>query len=93
LTMSDDGSEINNEIAEEVTDLSNSDVCTKYQEASKIVNLALPVSYLSALLELKLSTFASLVQLSWMHSSQSFTTRRSTASLLRRALLSPFAFP
>jgi len=39
--MSDDGSEINNEIAEEVTDLSNSDVCTKYQEASKIVNLAL----------------------------------------------------
>lgn len=26
---------------EEVTDLSNSDVCTKYQEASKIVNLAL----------------------------------------------------
>lgn len=26
---------------EEITDLSNSDVCTKYQEASKIVNLAL----------------------------------------------------
>jgi methionine aminopeptidase len=26
---------------EEVTDLSNSDVCTKYQEAAKIVNLAL----------------------------------------------------
>jgi curved DNA binding protein len=29
------------EVKEEVTDLSNSDVCTKYQEASKIVNLAL----------------------------------------------------
>eukprot|EP00956_Cyclotella_meneghiniana_P015781 scaffold24523_cov46-Cyclotella_meneghiniana.AAC.2 len=26
---------------EEITDLNNSDVCTKYQEASKIVNLAL----------------------------------------------------
>lgn len=26
---------------EEITDLSNSDVCTKYQEASKIANLAL----------------------------------------------------
>jgi methionine aminopeptidase len=31
----------NNVEVEEVTDLSNSDVCTKYQEASKIVNLAL----------------------------------------------------
>jgi len=29
------------EAKEELTDLSNSDVCTKYQEASKIVNLAL----------------------------------------------------
>mmetsp|Transcript_24792 Transcript_24792/g.46307 ORF Transcript_24792/g.46307 Transcript_24792/m.46307 type:complete len:408 (-) Transcript_24792:311-1534(-) len=29
------------EEGEEVTDLSNSDVCTKYQEAAKIVNLAL----------------------------------------------------
>lgn len=40
----DDDSEYSNEIEEEeeiVTDLSNSDVCTKYQEASKIVNLAL----------------------------------------------------
>ena len=26
---------------EDVTDLSNSDVCTKYQEAAKVVNLAL----------------------------------------------------
>eukprot|EP01083_Nonionella_stella_P295982 1005650_1 len=40
--MSDDGSEYSNEIEEEeVTDLSNSDVCTKYQEASKIINLTL----------------------------------------------------
>lgn len=41
--MSDDGSHYSNEIEEEeeVSDLSNSDVCTKYQEASKIVNLAL----------------------------------------------------
>lgn len=41
----DDDSEYSNEIKgqeeEQVTDLSNSDVCTKYQEASKIVNLAL----------------------------------------------------
>jgi methionine aminopeptidase len=34
------GSEAEEE-AEEVTDLSSSDVCTKYQEAAKIVNLAL----------------------------------------------------
>jgi len=42
--MSDDESEISvgeEEEEEEVTDLSNSDVCSKYQEASKIVNLAL----------------------------------------------------
>jgi len=40
--MSDDGSHYSNEVEEEeVSDLSNSDVCTKYQEASKIVNLAL----------------------------------------------------
>ncbi|GFH47944.1 hypothetical protein CTEN210_04420 [Chaetoceros tenuissimus] len=39
--MSDDGSEYSNELEEEITDLSNSDVCTKYQEASKIINLAL----------------------------------------------------
>ena len=46
--MSDDESsvdsveEVQEEVEEEeVTDLSNSDVCTKYQEASKIVNLAL----------------------------------------------------
>jgi len=45
--MSDDESTSSAESAveekepEEVTDLSNSDVCTKYQEASKIVNLAL----------------------------------------------------
>jgi curved DNA binding protein len=45
--MSDDESssaseeEIKEEKEEEITDLSNSDVCTKYQEASKIVNLAL----------------------------------------------------
>jgi curved DNA binding protein len=46
--MSDDESEASSSSAEEVeeeeeeiTDLSNSDVCTKYQEASKIVNLAL----------------------------------------------------
>ena len=45
--MSDDdsvssaGSEPIEKEEEEVTDLSNSDVCTKYQEASKIVNLAL----------------------------------------------------
>jgi len=40
--MSDDGSVYSNEVEEEeVSDLSNSDVCTKYQEASKIVNLAL----------------------------------------------------
>jgi len=42
--MSDDESEFSvDEIEEEeeVTDLSNSDVCTKYQEAAKIVNLAL----------------------------------------------------
>jgi len=32
---------MNNSEEEEVTDLSNSDVCTKYQEAAKIVNLAL----------------------------------------------------
>lgn len=41
--MSDDESEFSGEEVEEeeVTDLSNSDVCTKYQEASKIANLAL----------------------------------------------------
>jgi len=45
--MSDDESassaeeEVVEKEEEEVTDLSNSDVCTKYQEASKIVNLAL----------------------------------------------------
>jgi len=44
--MSDDESEPSvvgeeKEEEEEVTDLSNSDVCTKYQEASKIANLAL----------------------------------------------------
>jgi len=44
--MSDDESEfsvddVEEEEEEEITDLSNSDVCTKYQEASKIVNLAL----------------------------------------------------
>jgi len=50
--MSDDESEASSgsssaeeveeeEEEEEITDLSNSDVCTKYQEASKIVNLAL----------------------------------------------------
>lgn len=38
--MSDDEVSIGSE-EEEVTDLSNSDVCTKYQEASKIANLAL----------------------------------------------------
>jgi len=37
-SASDD--EVDEEV-EEVTDLSNSDVCTKYQEASKIVNLTL----------------------------------------------------
>lgn len=45
--MSDDESSVEDivgeeeEEQEEVTDLSDSDVCTKYQEASKIVNLAL----------------------------------------------------
>jgi len=42
--MSDEDSEGSvqgSENEEEITDLSNSDVCTKYQEASKIVNLAL----------------------------------------------------
>lgn len=44
--MSDDSStssteSIKEETVEEITDLNNSDVCTKYQEASKIVNLAL----------------------------------------------------
>uniref|UniRef100_A0A7S1ZIC8 Peptidase M24 domain-containing protein n=2 Tax=Ditylum brightwellii TaxID=49249 RepID=A0A7S1ZIC8_9STRA len=44
--MSDDESDASSvveeeEEEEEITDLSNSDVCTKYQEASKIVNLAL----------------------------------------------------
>lgn len=41
--MSDDehSASDNEEEVEEVTDLSNSDVCTKYQEASKIVNLTL----------------------------------------------------
>mmetsp|Transcript_2354 Transcript_2354/g.2725 ORF Transcript_2354/g.2725 Transcript_2354/m.2725 type:complete len:399 (+) Transcript_2354:64-1260(+) len=40
--MSSDEESIVDEVEEEeVTDLSNSDVCTKYQEASKIVNLAL----------------------------------------------------
>ena len=44
--MSDDESSTasgtnNPEQTEEITDLSNSDVTTKYQEASKIVNLAL----------------------------------------------------
>jgi len=38
--MSDDEYSSEEEV-EEVTDLSNSDVCTKYQEASKIVNLTL----------------------------------------------------
>jgi len=33
--------DVEEEEEEEVTDLSNSDVCTKYQQASKIVNLAL----------------------------------------------------
>lgn len=43
-TMSDDSSASSAESVketEEITDLTNSDVCTKYQEASKIVNLAL----------------------------------------------------
>eukprot|EP00339_Tiarina_fusa_P017815 CAMPEP_0117036120 /NCGR_PEP_ID=MMETSP0472-20121206/25609_1 /TAXON_ID=693140 ORGANISM="Tiarina fusus, Strain LIS" /NCGR_SAMPLE_ID=MMETSP0472 /ASSEMBLY_ACC=CAM_ASM_000603 /LENGTH=400 /DNA_ID=CAMNT_0004745789 /DNA_START=167 /DNA_END=1369 /DNA_ORIENTATION=- len=35
------GDDVEEEEETEVTDLSNSDVCTKYQEASKIVNLAL----------------------------------------------------
>jgi len=43
--MSDDESEYSAEVEqeeeEEITDLSNSDVCTKYQETAKIVNLAL----------------------------------------------------
>mmetsp|Transcript_20752 Transcript_20752/g.29295 ORF Transcript_20752/g.29295 Transcript_20752/m.29295 type:complete len:399 (+) Transcript_20752:106-1302(+) len=40
--MSSDEESIVDEVEEEeLTDLSNSDVCTKYQEASKIVNLAL----------------------------------------------------
>lgn len=41
--MSDDDHSAsgNDEEVEEITDLSNSDVCTKYQEASKIVNLTL----------------------------------------------------
>jgi curved DNA binding protein len=42
--MSDDDSHNSNATngeEEEITDLSNSDVCTKYQEAAKIVNLAL----------------------------------------------------
>mmetsp|Transcript_8104 Transcript_8104/g.11615 ORF Transcript_8104/g.11615 Transcript_8104/m.11615 type:complete len:399 (+) Transcript_8104:149-1345(+) len=40
--MSSDEESIVEEVEEEeVTDLSNSDVCTKYQEASRIVNLAL----------------------------------------------------
>ncbi len=41
--MSDDEVSVGSEEIEEeeVTDLSNSDVCTKYQEASKIANLAL----------------------------------------------------
>lgn len=38
---SEDEEEVEGEGEEEVTDLTNSDVCTKYQEASKIVNLAL----------------------------------------------------
>mmetsp|Transcript_49763 Transcript_49763/g.120629 ORF Transcript_49763/g.120629 Transcript_49763/m.120629 type:complete len:120 (+) Transcript_49763:213-572(+) len=33
--------EVEEEEQEEVTDLSNSDVCTKYQEAAKIVNLTI----------------------------------------------------
>jgi len=42
--MSEDEYEVSDEEVEEeeeITDLSNSDVCTKYQEASKIVNLTL----------------------------------------------------
>jgi len=39
--MSSSDEENDSEDVEEVTDLSNSDVCTKYQEASKIVNVAL----------------------------------------------------
>lgn len=43
--MGSDDEEVAEEVAaeegEEVTDLSNSDVCTKYQETAKIVNLAL----------------------------------------------------
>lgn len=40
-TSSAEGSVVVEKETEEITDLSNSDVCTKYQEASKIVNLAL----------------------------------------------------
>jgi len=40
-TSSAEESVVEDKEEEEVTDLSNSDVCTKYQEASKIVNLAL----------------------------------------------------
>jgi len=40
-TSSAEASVVEEKEEEEVTDLSNSDVCTKYQEASKIVNLAL----------------------------------------------------
>jgi len=39
--INDSEEEEEEENKEEVTDLSNSDVCTKYQEASKIVNLTL----------------------------------------------------
>lgn len=40
--MSDEEASVGSEVEdEEVTDLSDSDVCTKYQEASKIANLAL----------------------------------------------------
>lgn len=42
MSDDDDHSAASEEVEEEeVTDLSNSDVCTKYQEASKIVNLTL----------------------------------------------------
>jgi len=41
MSSSDEDSVVEDVEEEEVTDLSSSDVCTKYQEASKIVNLAL----------------------------------------------------
>lgn len=41
MEMIADGGDATTTTAKEVTDLSSSDVCTKYQEAAKIVNLAL----------------------------------------------------